>query len=125
MRELTGHQVNPVNDKLTVQAMDPPDHTNAHHLYWVTGFDPVPSEEKLRTVQLYFQNGPIAESGVNGLTHEVLLAILIDRLECFQSGPYACVENAEALAGVRAAQAALHRRTLDRMARGVEGTHTP
>ena len=42
----------------------------------------------------------------------------------FQSGPYASADNAEALACMEQAQAALQRRTRARMARGVEGTHT-
>ena len=75
-----------------------------------------------RTVIL-FQNGPIADSGVNGITQEVLLAICIDRLESFQSGPYACRENALALTKLQEAQHWLHHRTKARMDRGVEGTH--
>ena len=34
-----------------------------------------------------FQHGPIAEAGVNGLTNEVLLSIVRDRLEGAQEGP--------------------------------------
>jgi hypothetical protein len=70
-----------------------------------------------------FQNGPIKEVGVNGLTHEVLLAILADRLRCFQAGAFANEFNAEALSHIEAAQAALQARTRERMSRNVEGTH--
>jgi hypothetical protein len=49
------------------------------------------------------------------------LAIDIDRLEAFQAGPFANVYNAEALVHCKAAMAALHRRTTDRIARNVEG----
>ena len=52
-----------------------------------------------------------------------LLAILIDRLESFQKGPYASTYNGIALQHLRAAQESLLNRTRDRMARGVEGTH--
>jgi hypothetical protein len=72
-------------------------------------------------VQLEFQAGQ-PDAGVNGITHEALLAVVADRLESFQAGPYACDENADALAFVRSVLAALHRRTLARKARGVEGT---
>jgi hypothetical protein len=74
---------------------------------------------------LDFQNGPISEdgNGVNGITHEVLLSILADRLRGFQSGPYACKENACALTHIEEAMMWLQRRTLKRMQRGVEGTH--
>jgi hypothetical protein len=73
---------------------------------------------------LRFQTGPVLENGegVNGITHEALLAVLIDRLEGFQAGPYANDYNAVALAGCRGVLRALHERTKDRQARQVEGT---
>ncbi len=74
-------------------------------------------------VTILFQNGPIGEVGVNGLTHEVLLAIIADRLRSFQAGQFACSENAAALESVEAAQRSLKSRTEARLARGVEGTH--
>ncbi|KVR99176.1 hypothetical protein WK29_30460 [Burkholderia vietnamiensis] len=73
---------------------------------------------------MLFQNGPIAEAGVNGITQEVLLAIVADRLRSFQAGPYACRENALALTKIEEAQHWLQQRTIARMRRGVEGTHT-
>ena len=72
---------------------------------------------------IIFQNGPINEVGVNGITHEALLAILADRLESFQAGPYASDYNAAALDHIRSAQGCLHDRTRARMAQGIEGTH--
>lgn len=74
---------------------------------------------------LSFQNGPVKENGegVNGITHEVLLAILIDRLMGFQSGQYANDFNAKALAHLQMALETLHQRTREREARGVEGTN--
>ena len=75
------------------------------------------------SLKILFQNGPIAEAGVNGITQEVLLAILMDRLRSFQSGPYACRENALALTKLEEAQHWLQARTIGRMKRGVEGTH--
>ncbi len=59
----------------------------------------------------------------NGVTNEVLLAIVIDRLEGFQAGPFACDENARALNFCEFALDELHRRTRDRSARGVENKH--
>ena len=123
MRELTGHKVNPANDKLAVLVHDEPGHGGACHCYSID----VPADDaRKRLATRYgidFQNGPINEVGVNGLTHEALLAILIDRMEGFQAGPYASADNQEALDAMRTAQTALQRRTLARMARGVEGTH--
>ena len=70
-----------------------------------------------------FQNGPIGEVGVNGVSNEALLAVVEDRLLGFQSGPYACRDNAVALTKIQEAMMWLQKRTHERMARGVEGTH--
>ena len=122
MRELTGHKVNPANDRLLVRVWDEPGQGGAHHDYSIV----VPDGNETSTNSEYrirFQNGPIAEFGVNGLTHEALLAILIDRLQCFQAGPFSCRENAVALTNLEQAQMWLQKRTRDRMARNVEGTN--
>ena len=70
---------------------------------------------------ILFQCGGVLENGVNGVTNEALLAIVADRLRCFQAGPYPCKENDRALAHVEWALEQLHARTLEREARGVEG----
>lgn len=70
---------------------------------------------------MIFQHGGVPENGVNGVTNEALLAIVADRLRCFQAGPYPCKENDRALAHVEWALEQLHARTLEREARGVEG----
>lgn len=129
MRTLTSHLVNPANDKLAITVEDEPGQGGACHRYVARGFslagNPSSREEDdfTGTLPIIFQNGPIAEVGVNGLTHEALLAILEDRLEHFQKGPYACRENALALTNIQQAQMWLQKRTRDRMARNVEGTH--
>lgn len=133
MRLLTEHKVNPANDTLLVVVTDSPGAGGANHRYEVRGFDLTanPSFESKTGYQadtkgalILFQNGPIPEVGVNGLTHEVLLAIVADRLRSFQLGPYACKANAEALTHIEEALHWLQQRTLERMRRGVEGTHT-
>jgi hypothetical protein len=53
----------------------------------------------------------------------VLLAVVRDRLECFQRGPFACDTNQQALDHVVAAMESLHSRTKERVVRGVEGTN--
>lgn len=116
MRSINSHKVNPANDQLEVTVLDEPGAGGANHEYRVTQPNGV-------WFPISFQNGPIAEAGVNGLTHEVLLAIVIDRLQSFQKGPYACRENALALTKLEEAQHWLFHRTLARMQRGVEGTH--
>lgn len=119
MREITEHKINPANDTLRLTVLDEPGHGGACHEYEI-------SHEGMGSVRISFQNGPIAEdgNGVNGLTHEVLLAIIADRLRGFQSGPYSCKANSCALTKIEEAQHWLQQRTLERMRRGVEGTHT-
>jgi hypothetical protein len=124
MRELTGHKVNPANDKLLVEVMDEPGQGGACHRYQITIPRDVARDTDTVRYAINFQNGPIAEVGVNGLTHEALIAILIDRLQAFQAGPFANGYNATALSHLEDAQSALLERTRERMARNVEGTHT-
>lgn len=128
MRTIIDHKLNSVNDKLEVNVTDQPGSGGANHRYEVTGFDAStnPShrdpEGRDKKVVL-FQNGPVNEVGVNGLTHEVLIAICIDRLRSFQNGPYSCRENALALTKLEEALHWLEHRTKVRVLRGVEGTH--
>lgn len=116
MREIKAHQTNEANRAITIEADDvDPNNGNASHFYRLE----MPSSATV----IRFQNGPIAEVGVNGITNEALLAIVIDRLEGFQSGKYACTDNALALDHVRQALSWLENRTKSREVRGVEGTH--
>ena len=135
MRTIDDHKVNPANDTVTITVVDEPGAGGANHAYFMTGieFSRNPADEStLKYARehgqegqaIIFQNGPIAEAGVNGLTHEVLLAIVADRLRSFQKGPYACKANACALTHIEEAQHWLQQRTIERMRRGVEGTHT-
>lgn len=119
MREITGHKVNLANDKLAITVTDEPGAGGANHEYQISWERGALGGKCL----ISFQNGPIAERGVNGLTQEALLAIVIDRLQSFQKGPFACRENALALTKLEEAQHWLFSRTLARMQRGVEGTH--
>lgn len=126
MRTIEEHKVNPANDKLTVTVIDEPGSGGANHHYEITlpGWTREPGGANAKGIwDIQFQNGPIAEAGVNGLTHEVLLAIIVDRMRSFQAGPFACRENALALTKMEEAQHWLHHRTRARMARNVEGTH--
>ena len=132
MRFLHDHQVNPANDKLTITVLDEPGAGGANHHYEISGFDTGsnasdPFRERYGApathATVLFQNGPIYVAGVNGVTHEALLAIVIDRMRSFQAGPYACRASALALTKLEEAQHWLLSRTRARMVRGVEGTH--
>jgi len=117
MRELTSHKVNGLNEALSIHICDEPGSGGGHHTYHID-WPPNPK----RCVSILFQNGPISEVGVNGISNESLLAILVHRLQCFQAGQYACRENALALTKLEEAMHWLHHRTRERAARGVEGT---
>lgn len=122
MRELRHHIVDKdQSHQLKVQVLDEPGQGNACHEYEITW----PTREGCADgiLALSFQNGPLKEFGINGITHEALLAILIDRLEGFQDGPYACEDNENALTGLRHVLGFLQKRTIARLKRGVEGTH--
>jgi len=69
-----------------------------------------------------FQSGdPLVE--LNGVTNEQLLAIIVDRLECAQKGPFACPETERALYDLDHARHSLQVRTRRRIGDGVEGTN--
>lgn len=128
LRMLDEHKVNPANDVLSIVVTDQPGAGGACHSYQISGMnlDNNPSRlaaERYGELTILFQNGPIGEVGVNGITHEALLAIVADRLRSFQAGPYACKANACALTHIEEAQHWLQQRTIERMRRGVEGTH--
>jgi hypothetical protein len=89
---------------------------NAYHTFTIK------SEEGKELGVLNFQDGPIAENGVNGVTNEDLLAIVIERIENFQDSEFSCRENALALTNIQQGLMWLQDRTRKRQARGVEGT---
>lgn len=71
-------------------------------------------------VNLGFQNGAVKENGVNGITSEALLAILIHRTEQLNNR-FSCIENEEAIKHLKKALNAFESRTKERQKRGVEG----
>lgn len=119
MREITSHKVNGCNEAIKITARDEPGVGGANHTYYLE-YD-VPTGREV--IRLHFQEGPIGEVGVNGITNEALIAIHMDRLEGFQSGPFRCYENQDALQSLRRVLDALQDRTRSRQRRGVEGTH--
>ena len=111
---LDAHKVSKADDELMIEVLE------AGHKYKLSWPSPVGGNSILH---LNFQSGPVFESGTNGITGEMLIAILIDRLLYFQNGPHNCRENALALTKLEEALHWLNKRTRDRMARGVEGTN--
>lgn len=124
MRQITDHIVpgDSANHQLGVTVVDVPGAGGACHHYvvsWPGSVDGGPNAES----PVLFQNGPIKEFGVNGVTNEALLTIVIDRLRSFNQGPFQSSDNFSALECCKLALAHLQNRTRDRIARGVEGTH--
>lgn len=126
MRTLTSHKVNGLNEAIEVFAYDERGVGNANHLYileWITPHEVEGISKVTNSITVKFQEGPIGEMGVNGISNEALLAIVEDRLLGFQSSQFSCRENALALTHLQEAMMWLQKRTRDRMERGVEGTN--
>lgn len=103
-----------------VVCLDEPGAGGACHVYRVLSVEN-PDHPQAIFGQIQFQNGPVKEAGVNGLHQEDLLSIVVDRLQHFQRGNFACRENALALTRIEEALHWLNHRTAERQARGVEG----
>jgi len=114
-RKVTHHHIEGREENLIIAVGDEPNESGACHKYFVDG----PEGQRLELIK--FQDGPIQEHGINGIQNEVLLAIVIDRLESFQKGPFACAENERAMCSCLDALETLKNRTRDRIKRGVEG----
>lgn len=103
-----------------VNVVDEKGQGNANHHYCIRST----AEPVTIFGDINFQNGPIKEFGVNGIHNEDLIAIVIDRLQGFQSGDFACRDNAIALTKLEESLMWLGKRTSERESRGVEGTNT-
>lgn len=113
-KELTIHKGNSLNDRLKVFSVGHPGAGGApthYAIYLVREDGPgeVDGTSVSFSTSLRFQVGdPKVE--VNGISNESILAILIDRLRGFQSGPYPCEENSVALQHLQEAMNALQAR---------------
>lgn len=116
-----------------VFAIDEPGPGGAHHHYGVVklntgriseedGTFRTRPENLLVTIQM--QEGPRKDpDAIHGVLDCDLLEIVRDRLIAFQSGPYACRENACALTHIEEALMWMNRRVEERATRGVLGTY--
>lgn len=90
---------------------------NAPHHFEVANAETL---EVIETVN--FQEGPIKENGINGVCNEDLILMVLTRIQSFQHSEYSSRENAVVITKLEEALMWLRKRTLDREARGVEGT---
>ena len=107
VREISSHRVEGDGEHLHIQALD-----ETGRSYQITS-------NQVWSI-LNFQTGDPRKE-VNGVTHEALLAIVIDRLQTFQNGPFPSPHNDNAITALKIALSELQARTLERMARKVEG----
>lgn len=75
------------------------------------------------TLPIQFQIGSINTCGVNGITSEALLSILIHRTNVLNN-KFPCSENRRAISYMENALALFNQRTADQQTRGVEGLNT-
>ena len=127
MREIKTHQAtNSCNNLLRIEVDDTVQSKGGASKTYHTFIRQ--NNEWNKLAKIVFQDGGKIEDtdgkvnfNLNGLTNEALLAILIDRLQCFQKGKFPCRENALVLTKLEEAMHWLNHRTNDRTQRGVEG----
>lgn len=109
----------PMSDRITKNHLqvfkDAPGPGGASHRYLMQG----PFGEAFGV--LSFQQGPLGETPVNGLSSGTVLQVMIDHLRGFQTGPYPSRETACAITHLEEALFWLKSRELEREQRGVLG----
>lgn len=89
--------------------------------------NPAGGNYKATGVDINWQNGPLGRGAdrkePNGAFVENVIEAAIQRIEFYQASKFKCRENAIALTQLETALLWLGKRTADREARGIEGTH--
>lgn len=120
-REIFGHHDGFELTKAIRILADEPGPGGASHEYEIN-YDEPDGKNGRRVGFLQYQKGPRNEPGSTpGVVDLVPLAIVADRLRCFQAGPYPCRENALALTKIEEAMHWIKHRAEDRARRGVLG----
>lgn len=95
----------------------------ANHDFAIYPADYSPENAEAALACIKFQKGPRNDpESRRGILDSDLLEIVRNRLQAFQDGPYACIENARALMYVEQALIQLNMRVENRLERGVLGT---
>jgi hypothetical protein len=112
MRVIEAHKTDGVNEKITIEANEPADGASfAYAVSW-------PADGYIEGMTLHFQDGP-AGSRAPGVSLNVLLAVLVDRLESlaeraaldeYSKDLLGCLQAARELLTVRAATYSEYRR---------------
>ena len=91
------------------------------HTYELDNFDPQPGEAGQQLIHFYRMDPDGTKT--NGTTNEEVIRCLLHRLNVLNDGKFFCRENSLAITRLEEALLWLERRTANRVARGVEGTH--
>lgn len=128
VRGITDHKISELNRRaISVVTRDAVDLDGANHRYRIEAFEKIPdgygefTVDVKESVEIKFQQGGLAEVGVNGISDQALLAVVLDRLRGFQQGPFSSRENALAITKLEECLLWMGKRYADRAARGVEG----
>lgn len=119
MARITDHRVegDALNSKLWIETVGDPGPGGAFHSFMIF------PEGDGAPFDIDFQHGNPAE-GINGITDQALLAIILHRLRAFQASGFQCPETSFAILHAQQALNWLKARTRQRISRGVEGTHS-
>lgn len=116
----THHDGLGLNDRITINAdARDPENGGASHHYDIL-VDARDGDHPFLLGELHFQHGP-REGGINGITDQAVLAVLLDRYRGFQEGPLACRENALVITKLEEAMHWMQHRARERAQRGVLG----
>lgn len=117
-REVTHHKrLNPTQF-VDVFALGDPNRGGGHTSYCLVAGGGADAYE----VRIAFQDGHPDEVGHNGILDDALIAVVIDRLQGFQAGPFASRETALVITKLQEALQWSAQRVADRRERGVMNT---
>lgn len=116
MREVECRGASAVSRETRIVADDRDENGGSHH-YSIQS-----SKDLSFDCYIQFQKGSVREAGVNGISDEALLSIVLDRLQGFQEGPSRSRFNSLAITNIEQGLLWLNERTHERQRRGVEGT---
>lgn len=119
MNKVTLHKTDNCNKKLDIEALDDLGKGGAYNHYAVYA---TVADHATKLCDIRFQNGP-PEEVINGVTIEVLLAIVVDRLRGFQTGKFPCRQNSIAITKIEESLLWLADRSRERTERGVSGSY--
>jgi hypothetical protein len=108
------HDGHGLNESIGIYA-DEPDKSGASHLYELRIGDKL-------VASIQFQKGPRGEAlSTPGVTEGAIMAVIVDRMQGFNGGPYRCRENSLVATKVEEAMHWTRARADERASRGVLG----